>query len=151
MATQTNTGENEMKNEMVNLTIDESMVKSVLEKQIQSAILANLGSEEELLRKMISLAFKQKVNREGKVGSYSSENKYDFLEALSGKAIRDASEEAMKEFLTEKKDVLKKKLVSEMSKQKNQKAIVDAFLKSALDNFDCSWRFSCDVRLKQGE
>ena len=41
---------------MINLGIDENIVKPILEKQIQAAILANIGNPEELIPKVVSTA-----------------------------------------------------------------------------------------------
>lgn len=52
---------------MINLGINEDVVKPILEKQIQAAILANIGNPEELIQKVVSTALSQKVDSDGRV------------------------------------------------------------------------------------
>lgn len=130
---------------MINLGINEDMVKPILEKQIQTAIMANIGNPEELIEKVISVALKQKVDRNGDISRYSSDNEYDYLEILTGQAIREAAKEALREWLDENKQLVKKMVIKEMNKPERQKSLVGAFANAVEDSLNCSWRFKCDI------
>lgn len=137
---------------MINLGISEDMVKPILEKQIQAAILANIGNPEELIRKTISVALHQKVSKSGTISQYSSDNNYDYLEILVGQTIRNAAEESLKEWLKENSQMVKALVVQEMNKPERQNSLVGAFAKSVEDSLRCSWRFNCDIKfLKEGD
>ncbi|MDP4158192.1 MAG: hypothetical protein Q8911_00305 [Bacillota bacterium] len=131
---------------MINLGISEDMVKPILEKQIQAAILANMGNPEELIRNVVSTALRQKVDKDGKVSSYSSDNRYDYLDVLVGKTIRKAAEDSLTEWLKENSQMVKALVIQEMNKPERQNSLVGAFAKSVEDSLKCSWRFNCDVR-----
>lgn len=134
---------------MINLGISEDMVKPILEKQIQAAILANIGNPEELIRKTIAVALNQKVNREGKISQYSSENNYNYLEILVGQTIRDAAKESLKEWLAINSQMVKALVIQEMNKPERQNSLVGAFATAVEDSLRCSWRFNCDVSFKK--
>jgi len=138
-----------MANEMMSLQINEDMVKPILEKQIQSAIMANIGDPEKLVEKVVSTALSKKVNREGNVSNYSSDNKYDYLEVLTEVAIRNAAKEALKEWLADNKELLKTAVTKELNKPARLKTIVGAFADAAENSFKCDWRFSCDVNFSE--
>ena len=136
---------------MVTLGINEDMVKPILEKQIQAAILANIGNPEELITKVVSLALRQKVNCEGKIDSYSSHNTYDYLEIITGKAIREAAQESLKNWLEENAQLVKAMVIQEMNKPERQNSLVKAFADAVEQSFACSWRFNCDIHLEKKE
>lgn len=138
-----------MSGNMINLGINEDMVKPILEKQIQAAIMANLGNVDELFEFAIKKALSVKVNSEGLVSNYSSDNKYDFLEALTAKAIRNAATEAIKEYVKENQEQLKIALKKEMEKKANQNKLVQAFVDSATNTFSYEWRFDAKVELSK--
>ena len=66
-----------MSEKMMSFELNEDMVKPILEKQIQTAILANIGKPKELIGKIVSIALREKVSDNGKKSECSSSNKYD--------------------------------------------------------------------------
>lgn len=130
---------------MINLGINPDMIKPILEKQIQTAVLANIGNPEELIKNVVSIALSQKVNRDGNLSQYSSDNRFDYLEILTGKAIRKAAEESLGDWLKENSQLVKAMVIQETNKPERQNSLVAAFANAVEDSLKCSWRFSCDV------
>jgi len=137
-----------MANEMMSLQINEDMVKPILEKQIQAAVIANIGNPEKLIEKVVAGALSQKVNREGNVDRYSSDNKYDYLEILTTQAIRTAAKEALKQWLADNQELLKAAVIKELNKPARLKTIVGAFADAAEKSFKSDWRFDCGVTFR---
>jgi len=140
-----------MGNEMMSLQINQDMVKPILEKQIQAAILANIGNPEQLIQKVVAVALSQKVNREGKISQYSSDNNYDYLEVLVGQSIREAANEAIKQWLTDNQEQLKVAITKELNKPARLKSIVGAFADAAEKSFKSDWYFKCDVKFSEAK
>lgn len=138
-----------MSEEMMSLRINEDMVKPILEKQIQAAIMANIGNPEQLIEKVVAVALSKKVSENGNVSSYSSENRYDYLDVLVGQTIREAAKVALKEWLAVNQDLLKSAVTKELNKPARLKSIVGAFADAAENSFKCDWRFSCDVNFSE--
>lgn len=134
-----------MSTNMINLGINEDVVKPILDKHIQAAVLANIGNPEELIQKVVAVALSQKVNRDGNVSRYSGDNQYDYLEVLTGKAIRKAAEEALKEWLKENSQLVKEAVIKELNKPVRQNSIAKAFADAVEESLQCSWRFGCDI------
>lgn len=132
-----------MDNDIVSLNVDEQAIRPIIQKAIQSAIATNLGKQQDVIEVMVALALKQKVNEYGNIGKYSSDNKYDFLEAVTNQAIQAAAKEALKEWLDTKKEQLKEAMLKELKKPKRQNAIVNAFADAAVNAFKCDWNFHC--------
>ena len=138
-----------MENSMVNLNISEDIVRPIIEKQVQAAVLENIGDPEETIGKLVSLALKQKVCSEGYVSKYSSDNRFDYIEMMTGAAIRDAAKEALAGWLEENKRLVKEMVVKELNKPERRKSVVGAFADAVEKAFECSWRFNCDIKFNK--
>lgn len=75
--------------------VDPKLVEPIIRDQIAAAVVASLGDPAELIRRMVTISLTQKVNADGIVSQYSSENRFDLIEALSAKAIREAAKKAI--------------------------------------------------------
>jgi hypothetical protein len=138
--------------EMMSLQLDQNMVKGVLEKQMQAAILANIGDADKLISKVVETALHEKVNNDGNKSNYSSDNKYDYLEILTGKAIRKASEEALREWLDTNKLLVKAAVYKELCKPERHETLAKAFADAVEESLECKWNFKCDIDfLKKNE
>lgn len=135
-----------MENNIVSLKISEDMINGIVSKQIQQAIVKELGNAEEYMEALISAALHQKVSERGVVSNYSSENKYDYLDLLLKKKIQEAAKEALQEYIKENADKLKDSLKKELEKTATKNELVKMFIEGASKAFEYSWRFNCDVK-----
>lgn len=140
-----------MTDSMVSLEVDPSMVTGIIEKQIQAAIVAQLGNQDKLIERAVKLALSQKVNREGKLDSYSSYNKHDFLEILAGNSVRAAATEALREWLKENSIKIKKAVIEEMETPNRQRSIATAYADAIEDSIKCKFSMKCDIRFTENE
>jgi hypothetical protein len=136
---------------MVNLEINDDLVKPILEKKISAAITASLGDPELVIGKLVELALKQKVNEEGEIGSDKYYNKYDFIEALTGKAIRKATQAALEEWLTTNTEKVKAAVMKELKKPTRQRSIATAFADTVEKSLKCSWLMKCNIDFQRDE
>ena len=140
-----------MKTDMVSLKIDEAMVSSVIEKQIQAAIVQQLGNQDDLIAHAVKVVLSQKVNNEGKVDEYSSYNKYDFLEVLAGKSIREAAEAALHEWLDENKGKIRDAVLKELKTPSRQRSIAVAYADAIEHSLTNSWDMRCNISFAERE
>jgi len=117
---------NDSNDSMVALSIDPKAVTPIIEKKIQSAIIAALGDGDEIIGKMVTLALNKKVDSRGEVNSSSYYNTYDFMELLAEKAIRKAAEEALRDWLKENAEKVKTVVLKEIRKPSRQNSIAKA-------------------------
>ena len=136
-----------MENNIVSLKISEDMINGIVSKQIQQAIVKELGSAEEYMEALISAALHQKVSIDGKVSRYSSDNKYDYLDIMLKEKIQETAKVALQEYIKENADKLKDALKKELEKTSTKNELVKTFVEGASKAFEYSWRFNCNVRL----
>jgi uncharacterized protein with von Willebrand factor type A (vWA) domain len=140
-----------MENNMVSLKVDETMVSKILEKQIQAAIVAQLGKQDQLIERAVVVALSKKVNNEGNVDSYSSYNTHDFLEVLASKSIREAATEALKEWLAINREKVKEAVLKELEKPNRQRSIATAYADAIENSLKCNWNMTCNIQFKERE
>jgi histone H3/H4 len=140
-----------MENTMLSLKISEDMVKEIVSKQIQQAIVKELGNAEEYMEALISAALHQKVSQSGEISRYNSENKYDYLDLLLKKKIQEAAKEALQEYIKENTDKLKDALKKELEKTSTKNELVKTFVEGASKAFEYSWCFNCDVKFSKDD
>ena len=71
----------------VSLSISKELVNPIIQAKINEAIISALGGQDELIRKSVDAIMNTKVNDQGKVSSYSSDNKYTMLEIIAKNKI----------------------------------------------------------------
>ena len=135
-----------MENNIVSLKISEDMINGIVSKQIQQAIVKELGNAEEYMEALISAALHQKVSKSGEISRYDSENKYDYLDIMLKKKIQETAKVALQEYIKENADKLKDALKKELEKTATKNELVKMFVEGASKAFEYSWRFNCDVR-----
>jgi hypothetical protein len=113
----------------LNLEIDEQYIAEVARTTIQAAVVAALGDKERLLTSVVGGMLAKKVDANGNVSSYSSDNKFSLLEAFVLKAVSDTTKEVVKEIVEENRVEFKKLLKKQLTTASN----LDAFTKSFVD------------------
>jgi len=138
-----------MENDIVSLKVDKELVSKVLNKQIQAAIVAQLGNESELISKAVHVALSEKVGYDGKKSTYSSDNTHDFLEVLAAQSIREAAKLALKEWLDANMEIVKKAVLSELKKPNRQRSIANSYADAIETALKCNWNMTCNIEFKE--
>lgn len=136
-----------MNEELATIKISDDLIKTIVSKQIQQAIVKSLGNAEEYMEALVANALHRKVDYSGKVSNYNSDNKFDFLDVLLKKEIGESAQEAIREYIAENKEKLKSALKKEMKKPKFTEQILNAFASGAADALDniYSFHIQCDL------
>lgn len=126
--------------------VDEKMVEPIVRDQIAAAVVSQLGNTDELIKRAVSLALKAKVDGNGHISKYNSDNRYDFVEAIASKAIREAAEAAIMNIVEEQKPNIQKAVEDQLKRapKKTAAAIVNAFCESAGN----SYKLTADFTIK---
>lgn len=131
------------------IDIGENIVEPIIRDQVAAAIAAHLGDPEDMMKKLVSAALKTKVNDKGVVSQYHHENKYDFLEALCAKAIREAAFKALEKVVADQLPNIQKSIENELKKrpQKTAAAIIAGFCDNTeLARYRTTVSFNFDTR-----
>jgi uncharacterized protein YajQ (UPF0234 family) len=127
------------------LSVDDNLVRPVIEKEIQAAIVRELGKSDQMIAEVVRKVMEMKVDREGKPSTYGSDTPY--LEWAFKSAIHDATKKAISKWIEENSPAIEAELQKQFVKQKGEfsKAIVGQLL-GAVSN---KWQFSVNVKLPE--
>ena len=117
----------------VSLSISKELVNPIIQAKINEAVVSALGGQDELIRKSVDAIMNTKVNDQGKVSSYSSDNKYTMLEIIAKNKIEDALRKAVDSMLETNKDVLKDAMIKYLQTKKGVEAFVSSMLANAVN------------------
>ena len=134
-------------NGLVSMNVDANVVQKIVENKISAEVTKSLGGIDAIVERMVSIALNQKCNSDGRIGDYNSDNKYTFMEAMTGKLVKECAEKALREWLEENREKVIAAIKKELSKPANQKEMVNAYLAAVNGSFQSSWNFQCKVGL----
>jgi len=127
------------------LNIDENLVKPVVEKEIEAAVIRELEKMPLLLPQMVSHVLLMPVSDRGEPSNSSYDKHRTYMNWVFQKAIQEATKEAIVNWLKNNNDALEKEVDKQLraSSSKFAKSVIDAFVGLANN----SWRFSVNVEL----
>lgn len=130
----------------VAITVDPAMVNGIIEKQIQAAIIANLDKTPDLIEKVVQVALRQKVDHNGNISNYCCDNKYDWIEVICQKSIRDVSISAAQQWVSDRVPEIAEEVRKQLNK--NKSAIVRAFADSVQKGLTTGLYVNCTLKLE---
>ena len=133
-------------NNLATFNVDENLVKEIASQALTAAVTKQLGNPEALISSLMDRLLTVKVGIDGKISSYASENKYSFIEVETQKMLRECCKEVMKEWLLDKKDIIKKTLEKELDKPAHMKSIAKAIIDATGKSLEFNSNFQCDVK-----
>lgn len=130
----------------MSLNIDDNLVRPVVEKEIEAAIVRELEKSDQLIPKLIRSVLYQKVDYEGRPSNYSSDKNRTYLDYTFEQAIKSATKAAINTWVENYKDEFESLLEKEIRSPKSglSKSILEAFTKTVTDH----WRFTVNVEVK---
>lgn len=131
----------------VNLSISKEVVTPIVTAKIQEAVLTALGGKEDLINMVVDHIINQRVNSEGKVDSYSYNNKHSWLDIVVTKQIQTLAEQAIKEQLIEASTEIKESIVRHLKTKKGADLAARALLDGLNGAFSSAWRSKVEVKL----
>lgn len=129
----------------VNLTISKEIVNPIVEAKIRESLIAALGGQDELIKKVLDNIINQKVNGEGSVSSYSSDNKYTWLEITVSKQMREATKSALLEMLQERHEEIKVEIKKQLSSKKGIEKFASAMLDAQASKISEKYNTKIDI------
>lgn len=131
----------------VQLTISKEIVAPIVEAKIKEAILAALGGKESIIENVVNQIITKKVDSSGKVSSYSSDNKFTWIDIVLTKTIQEQAELAIKEHLVNCSKQIKEALVKQLQSKKGSELAAQALLDSLNGTFKSNWQSSIKIDL----
>ena len=130
---------------LASLNIDPRLIQEIAQTTMESMVAQSLGDPSKLIQAVVANALNVKVQKDGSVGSYSSDNDTPFIDAIAGNIIRQKAQEVIREFLAQKADKIKAAVKKELESRDRQKSIAKAILNATEEAVKQTWNFTCNV------
>lgn len=128
----------------IDLNIDDNYLNEAVKSIVMTGIAESLDKEK-IVNGLVKTVLETKVDEEGKISSYSRDNRYTLLEVYVNKIIREIVKEEMKKLVEEKRPKMQEIIRRELNKRATLDKFVDAFISNNLDNLDNNWKTKISV------
>lgn len=134
-----------MSDKDIALTISNDLVKPIIEAKIQAAIVSELGKGDgiEFINAIVTRALHIKVDYAGRVSSSNYDNKYDYLESVCAKLIREATDTALRAWVAEHQPQIQAALKKELSRSSGK--LATAFAAGLLESMKANFTHTVKV------
>ena len=134
----------------IDLNIDDNYLNEAVKSIVMTGIAESLDKEK-IVNGLVKTVLETKVDEEGKISSYSRDNRYTLLEVYVNKIIREIVKEEMKKLVEEKRAKMQEIIRRELNKRATLDKFVDAFISNNLDNLDNNWKTKISVEYEKNK
>lgn len=127
--------------DLVKLQVSDELIRGIVTKQVQAAMLTAMGGREEFFEKIVTAVMTMKVDANGNASNYGRD--YQWLDVMIRQMIQKAAQEAITTWIKTNHSVLEKAI--EKGFQGQTKNMASAFANGILKAIDSAWQFKVDV------
>lgn len=132
----------------IDLNVDNNYLNEAVKSIVMTGIAETLDKDK-IVNGLVKAVLETKVDKEGRISSYSSDNRYTLLEVYVNNIIREIVKEEMKKLVEEKRTKMQEIIRRELNKRATLDKFVDAFISNNLDNLDSNWKTKISVEYKK--
>lgn len=133
----------------VNLNVDKDYLQEAVKQTVLMGISESLNGKNEIVSQIVNSVLQTKVDRTGKVSSYSYDNKYTLLEFYVNEMLTDVVKEEIKNMIEEKRTECAEIIRKELNKKANINKFVDNFIDSTSKSLNQSWKTTININYKK--
>lgn len=134
----------------LNLDIDDNYLAEAIKNTVMTGIVESLDKDK-VVSGLVNTVLETKVDKNGCISRYESDNKYTLLELYVNEMVRDVIKEEMKRLIEEKRPKMQEIIRKELNKKATLDKFVDAFISSNLNNLDNNWRTKISVEYEKNK
>lgn len=131
-----------MAEDTVNIQIGKDLIAPLVESKIKAAMVEALGSSGDLIETVVHKILYDKVNEKGGHSSYSSENKFNYIDVVLRQTVTTTLREAIKEWIEENQKTIRDSLRQQLEKKSTRDAMAKAMLSGFVGATKNSWAFN---------
>ena len=133
----------------LDLNIDKDYLANAVQQSVMLGISEALNGKNEIVSQIVKMVLSQKVDKTGKISSYSRENEYTLLEFYVMKMLREVTAEEMQRMVDEHREEITKAIRTELAKKVNYNKFVDAFIDNVSSAVSNSWCPRVEISFEQ--
>lgn len=129
-------------NEMAKIELSKDIIEPIVRAQLQASVVAALGRSDQLVGGIVQSILNTQVDSNGNPSRYSSDK--PLITWMAEKAVKEASQEAIKEWFALNREVIKKEVM--VALKKNQKAMAEKFVMGMCDESAKQYHTTVEVK-----
>lgn len=133
--------------EQIGFNIPKELLTPIIRETVSAAIIKELGDPSEVIRLLVGRALGEKVSKNGQKSGYDYENKFTYLELMTGKYIREIAEVALREIFEERKDDVKAAIKASLEKSGD---LGEMICNGFYESMSGKWSSTINVNLDSG-
>jgi hypothetical protein len=133
----------------LDLNIDQDYLANAVKQTVMMGISESLNGKNQIVSQIVSMVLNTKVDKSGKISTYSSDNKYTLLEFYVMKMIREVTTEELQNLVNEHREDITKAIRTELAKKANYNKFVDRFINNISDAVSNTWVPKIEVQFEQ--
>ena len=136
------------KNGLVNIEVDKEIISPIVEKHLKLAIIEAFGGSDEIIKKVVGEILHKKVDEKGTVSSYSSDNKYNWIDIALKRHIEDAVRKELSDIMSQSTTKIKNALINKLKSEKGANAVADALVEGLAGTFKNTWSSKFEIKIE---
>lgn len=132
-------------NNLMSLNLSADMIKPIIEKTIQANVLSALNGWEGVVTDMVNTVLTTKVDENGKISSYSSENRYTWIEVNLNRRIKELVEGEVKKQIEESAEAIREAVRKQITSKAGSNAVAKAVVDGLIGSFEKSWNSTINI------
>lgn len=133
----------------LDLNIDQDYLANAVQQTVLMGISESLNGKNQIVSQIVKMVLETKVDKTGKISSYSSDNRYTLLNYYVTKMVQEVAAEEMKKMVDEHREDITKAIRSELAKKVNYNKFVDAFINNVSSAVSDSWCPKIEIHFDQ--
>ncbi|WP_342515516.1 hypothetical protein [Sutcliffiella sp. FSL R7-0096] len=130
----------------LDLKVDEKYIGEIVKNVVQASIVEALGVKDELVGSAVKTMLMTKVDKNGKVSTYSHDNKFNLIDFHVHNTVTEMCKELAVELIQEHRDSIKKELKKQLSSERSIEAFTKTMINNTVSNLENEWRPSITVQ-----
>ncbi len=135
----------------LDLNIDDDYLGECVKQTVIAGIAEALNGKNEVTSHIVNAVLSLRVDRNGYVSKWSSDNSQTVLEYYVSNAIRDVAKEEIKRLMEEARPQIAETMRRELGKAETVDKLVASFAKDMVDSCTNSWRTSLGITFEKAE
>lgn len=132
-------------NNLMSLNLSADMIKPIIEKTIQANVLSALNGWEGVVTDMVNAVLTTKVDKNGNISDYSSENRYSWIEVNLNRRIKELVEDEVKKQIEKSADAIRDAVRKQITSRAGSNAIAKAVVDGLIGTFEKSWNSRINI------
>lgn len=135
----------------LDLNVDQDYLAKAVQESVMMGISESLNGKNEIVSQLVKMVLTTKVDKTGKISSYSRDNEYTLLDYYVTKMIKEITAEEMQKMVDEHREEITKTIRAELSKKVNYNKFVDTFINNVSSAVSNSWCPKIEVKFEQSK